>query len=517
MDTHPLSSSDPSVVRELAETDDRPWFKKPNLRALYMVLLPACVGAEMTSAFDTNLMVDLQATGSWELFYNSPGPALLGAMTAMYSLGAILSLAIVPSMVDRQGRRASIIFGCGLMLIGATLQGASQNLPMFLSARLILGFGAPFSIVGSASLIGELSHPKERAVMTSLFNGFFGIGTIIIAGITLVTYDMQSDWGWRIPSLLQATPSVMQLVFILLVPESPRWLLSKGRGAEALAILVKYHGEGDTQSTFVRAEYADIEKTLRTEMRAGGRGWLELFATPGMRKRAMLAAFLGIAVQWSGVGLIASYLPRILDTIGIHENITKNRINLAHSCWALLCATTLALTMPRFKRRTAFLTSTSLTALVMVGWTVAAVEWTETQTRGSAGAVLIFIFLFTPAMSMGYGVLLYTYLTELFPFHIRAKGIVLYTGFSRTSVFIGQLVNPIGLDNAGWKYYLIYCIFLSVQVAFIYLTFPETANRTLEELTFLYEGGCKNVGGGIPGKAPPTKPEVTEVETVKVM
>lgn len=205
---------------------------------------------------------------------------------------------------------------------------------MFIAARFILGFGVPFSIVGSASLIAgetmihycsipsqspinllELSYPKERAVMTSLFNGFFGIGasaspyglkvdsnflgigSIIIASISLRTYSMHSNWGWRIPSFLQATPSLIQLIFVLLIPDSPRWLLSKGRGAEAAAILIKYHAEGDAHSELVKVEYAEIEKTFREEMKAARRGWLELFATPRMQKRAMLAVFLGLAVQ----------------------------------------------------------------------------------------------------------------------------------------------------------------------------------------------------------------------------
>jgi hypothetical protein len=108
---------------------------------------------------------------------------------------------------------------------------------------------------------------------------------------------MHSNWGWRIPSFLQATPSLIQLIFVLLIPDSPRWLLSKGRGAEAAAILIKYHAEGDAHSELVKVEYAEIEKTFREEMKAARRGWLELFATPRMRKRAMLAVFLGLAIQ----------------------------------------------------------------------------------------------------------------------------------------------------------------------------------------------------------------------------
>ncbi len=71
---------------------------------------------------------------------------------------------------------------------------------------------------------------------------------------------MDSNWGWRIPSLVQVVPSVLQITFIFFIPDSPRWLISKGRGEEAYAILVKYHAEGDVDSEFVKAEYARLRR-----------------------------------------------------------------------------------------------------------------------------------------------------------------------------------------------------------------------------------------------------------------
>lgn len=114
---------------------------------------------------------------------------------------------------------------------------------------------------------------------------------------------MQSNWGWRIPSILQITPSFLQLTFIFFLPESPRWLISKGRGDEALAILVKYHAEGDADSEFVKAEYVQIEKTLELELETAKVGWKEMVANSGMRKRLLIASFLGLFTQWSGNGL----------------------------------------------------------------------------------------------------------------------------------------------------------------------------------------------------------------------
>ena len=122
---------------------------------------------------------------------------------------------------------------------------------------------------------------------------------------------MPNNWGWRIPSLLQVLPSLLQISFIWLIPESPRWLVSKGRGSEAYAILVKYHAEGDENSNFVKAEYAQIKQTLEAELKIAQTGRKDVFSTPGMRKRVIVASFLGLFTQWSGTGLISLALQSI--------------------------------------------------------------------------------------------------------------------------------------------------------------------------------------------------------------
>lgn len=133
--------------------------------------------------------------------------------------------------------------------------------------------------------------------------------------------------------------------------------MARGRGEEAYAILAKYHAEGDVNSELVKAEFAEIEKTLELERENNKHGWLALLASPGMRKRLLVGSFLGLATQWSGNGLTSYYLSPILDNVGIHDNREKNLINLAMTCWGFLNATCLALTMPRLKRRAVYLVS----------------------------------------------------------------------------------------------------------------------------------------------------------------
>lgn len=476
------------TVSKLVAQDTTPWYKKPNLRLLYLLFFPTCIGVEMTSGFDSSMMNGLQAVDSWDAFFNSPRSVLLGLMSAMYSLGAVIALPFVPLVTDGIGRKWTIIVSSAIMIAGAVIQTTAHNFVMFIMARFILGVGIPFAIVAASSLIGELSHPKERAILGSLFNSCYFIGAIVAAGTTLGTFRMNSNWGWRIPSLLQVVPSALQVVFCFFLPESPRWLVSRGRGAEAFATLAKYHAEGDTESELVKAEYVQIEKTLELERSTKSSvGWKDMLSTPGMRRRVLVCAMLGLFTQWSGNGLTSYFLARILDNVGVTDNRTKNLVNLANTCWSFLNATILALTVSRFKRRSAYLLCASSLLLIFTGWTIASARYAISGDQGSSRAVIAFIFLYSPAYNVGYNALTYTFLVELFPFHVRAKGITIFQAFGRMAGFFNTFVNPIGIAEAGWKYYISYVVFLAYEVVFIYFLFPETSGRSLEELAFLYE------------------------------
>jgi fucose permease len=90
---------------------------------------------------------------------------------------------------------------------------------MFIFSRIFLGHGIVYAIISGAALLGELGQPKERAFLGSMFNAFFGVGYILGAGIVVRTLPIPNDWSWRLPSTLQAVPSVVQIAFAFTVPE----------------------------------------------------------------------------------------------------------------------------------------------------------------------------------------------------------------------------------------------------------------------------------------------------------
>jgi MFS family permease len=162
---------------------------------------------------------------------------------------------------------------------------------------MILGFGIVFCIVSGSAMLGELSYPKERPILTSMFNASWFVGSLIAAGIVVKTANIHGNWSWRLPSLLQACPSLVQMALVLWVsivqievklansshsflPESPRYLISKDRREEAFDILVYYHAEGDRDSVFVKAEMVQIETTIQIELEASKLTWMDMLRTP---------------------------------------------------------------------------------------------------------------------------------------------------------------------------------------------------------------------------------------------
>lgn len=492
---------DPILTR-LVDEDKVPWYRKKNLRILYFLLYPTCMGIEITSGFDSQLINGLQLVPKWLQYFGTPvkgkagtyevvGP-LLGIVSASYSLGAIIGVPVVPWVAQLVGRRWSIFLGSCVMCIGALIQGFAQNAAMYIIARMLLGFGIIFCIVSGSAMLGELSYPKERAKMTSMFNASYFVGQIIAAGIVVRTSAIKTDWGWRLPSLLQMVPSLMQMAFVFFLPESPRYLISKDRREEAFDILCHYHAEGDRDSLFVKAEMAQIETTIKIELEAAKLSWMDMVNTPGMRRRTFIASAMGVYTQWSGNTLISFYLGKILGMIGYTDTYTKTMINLGNTGWSLINGTIIALYAPRFPRRKMFLIGATGMLCVYIGWTVGmsyamdAVAHKKNN-KGAGIAVLFFIYFYSLWYNIGNNALTYTYLVELFPYAERSRGIAIEQFWGRSAAFFTNFVNPIGMDNAGWKYLLMYIATILCEILTIWFFYPETYGRTLEELAFLFE------------------------------
>ncbi|KAK4149378.1 putative lactose permease [Chaetomidium leptoderma] len=480
-------NGDQNLIHRMAVEDPVPWYKKPNLRTMYLLLFPCVIGIEMTSGFDSQIINAAQLLPEWQKFFDHPTGSYSGILASSLPLGSVIGLPLIPLVNDNFGRRWCIMFGSCVMIIGTIIQGFAINGTMYILARAIIGFGLPYAIVAGSCLIGELGYPKERPILTSLFNACYFIGAIVAAGTTYGTQDIPNTWSWRIPSFLQMAPSLLQVIFVFFLPESPRFLMSKDRYEEAEQVLIKYHAEGNAESEFVKAEIAEIKTTLQIEMENSKRSWMDLLRTSGMRRRVVIGSLLGLFTQLSGNVLISYYLGDVLNLIGYTDPTFKAQYNLGNNCWSLVCGVSAALVVMRFKRRTMYLTGILSILAVYIAWTTCTAIFITYHSDVAAKLSLFWIYAYSPAYNLCFNALTYTYLIEIFPYAQRARGISIFQFWGKAAQFFGTNVNPIGTQAISWKYLLVYCCWIFVEAVLIWFLWPETSGRSLEELAFLFE------------------------------
>ena len=122
-----------------------------------------------------------------------------------------------------------------------------------------VGFGVAIAGLAAPMLVTELAFPTHRATLTSLYNTSWLLGSIVAAWCTYGTFRISSTWSWRIPSLLQALPSFIQLACLWLIPESPRWLIDRGKSERARATITKYHCQDDPDDPLLEFEMLESE------------------------------------------------------------------------------------------------------------------------------------------------------------------------------------------------------------------------------------------------------------------
>jgi len=147
---------------------------------------------------------------------------------------------------------------------------------------------------------------------------------LVVSILSLGTNYIPTNWSWRIPALVQGFPSVIQIIFIWWVPESPRYLIAKDKHEKALDILARYHGNGNANHPTVQFEFREIKETIKLEMEANSNtSYLDFFRTKGNRYRLAVLFSLGLFSQWSGNGIISNYSNMLYEEAGISRSERK--------------------------------------------------------------------------------------------------------------------------------------------------------------------------------------------------
>ncbi|EQC26421.1 hypothetical protein SDRG_15766 [Saprolegnia diclina VS20] len=232
--------------------------------------------------------------------------------------GAILGAAAGSCANDAWGRRRVILISAVLFAIGSALMGFAQSKYELIFGRLSVGLGLGLSSLTIPLYIAEVSPPEQRGTLVS-------INTLLVTGgqffATVFAAAMSSHpTGWRYMLGLATLPAVLQFIGFLYLPESPRWLISKGRMEEAELAITAIRGEDADQEGLLTRELNRIEAEVKREE---GRGsWHELYRTDSVRRALILGCSLQALQQFCGINTVMYYGVSIIRMAGFSNNQT---------------------------------------------------------------------------------------------------------------------------------------------------------------------------------------------------
>ncbi|PPQ94928.1 hypothetical protein CVT25_004414 [Psilocybe cyanescens] len=426
-------------------------------------------------------------------------------------LQGLIASIFVAYLADSFGRRITIQIGAAIYIVGGVLQTVAHSMDMMLAGRFFAGFGvgivsdlAPlyqvkchkdsYSIRLERVKQAEIAHPSIRGRLTTLQQFMLGIGAFCASWITYGTSAglKGTQAEWRVPLGIQIVPAIPLLAFMLLLPESPRWLAEKGRMDEgeslvghlfihpwtnnaplALATLARLHSRGDQTDRFVLSQIEDMKADIYKAKDIGESSWKELFTVPSNLRRVSLGYILQFSVQMTGVSAIQYYSTTIFTTMGF----SSTRILLfqsINSIIALIGEACCVIWVDHTGRRKPLIIGNIASGLSFVVGAILMARW-----PGTVDKTWVFNFFFSACI----GPLSWAYPAEIFSTRTRAKSTAITSSSSWISNFFIAQVTPRAFAAIGWN------------ALFIWAFFPETSGRRLEEMDDLFEKAPLLIGG----------------------
>jgi sugar porter (SP) family MFS transporter len=404
------------------------------------------------------------------------GSLRLGWAVSCLGWGAMAGNLAAGFLSDRFGRRAVLRLTAVLFMGSALLAATATSFSVFVMARICGGLGVGAAILTAPVYIAEIAPANRRGGLVSLNQLMIVIGISVSFFSNYFLVGLGADsWRWMLG--VQVVPATLFLLLLATVPESPRWLLGKGRSSQALSVLTSLHGAGAAQQ-----ELAEIQQSLRAAASTA-----RIRSVFGARLRFVLLFAVGIAFfqQITGINAIFYYLPTIFAQAGgglataFGQSVLVGLVNVGMTLVAIRL-------IDRLGRRPLLLTGVSGMALALL-----TISWAFHSAPAAPGAVplvnahlvLFAIITFVACFAISLGPVMWVMLAEIFPNEERAAAISV-VGFWNSLVSASvTLIFPWELARFGSAgTFLGYGLMALVGLLFLAIYAPETKGRTLEEL-----------------------------------
>jgi sugar porter (SP) family MFS transporter len=388
---------------------------------------------------------------------------------AILLAGAVVGVVCGGTVVDRLGRHRTLILVGAIYVVGALGSSLITYLPLIYTSRFLLGLS-----VGSSSLvvpmyIAEIAPARIRGRLVSFNQLFVALGIFVSY---LVGYAFAPIQGWRWMIGLAAVPAIIMIIGLLPLPESPRWLASKGRNEEALAVL------GRTRATREEAdaELEDITGAIRSEHAVSYRS---LFRTRGVRRGILIGVVVAATNQLSGVNAILYYAPTMLKQAGFGDSSAI--LSSVGIGGAFLLFTLIGLLLVDFLGRRWLLIGGTLIVAIALAAIGALYLVPQSSTVGVLLVIGLMVYEGVFAASLGIGIWLVN--SEVLPNRVRGKaqsfGTVTHWGLDLIiSLVVLTVISSLSTTGLFWGF----AVFAILGLIVMSRILPETKGRSLEEI-----------------------------------
>lgn len=446
--------------------------KQKNLGFVMLIIITAAISG-LLFGFDTGVISGALGFIS-TTFHISPYQVVLKEMiVSSVPIGALAGAIISGKSSDFLGRRKSIILSAVAFVIGTTLTATAFDVTEIIIGRLVMGFAIGVSAMIVPMYLAEISPPKIRGIAVFIFQLAITIG-IMLAFV--INYLFAGNENWRAMFFVGLAPAVILWLGMLALPKSPRWLMIKGKKAEAKKILAKLGND------LAKDELKDIEDSIKHKQS----GFKELFSK---RNRPLIIITFGLFVfqQLTGINTIFYYAPTIFHSAGYIGDKGAILASVATGVCNVLSTFVGIALVDRWGRRKLLhfgmagmvicLTVLGLAYHHVFGHNIAALTMVS---------ILAFIFFFATSIAG----CAYLVMSELFPLRLRSAGMATAScanwGFNiLVSATFLSLIQAIGIGNT----FFLYAACTAAGLIFITKLLPETKGVTLEHIEAnLYAG-----------------------------
>ncbi|TVU16618.1 hypothetical protein EJB05_40191, partial [Eragrostis curvula] len=417
---------------------------------------------------------------------------LVGCLSFISLLGSIAA----GRTSDIIGRKWTIGLAAAVFQAGAAIMTAAPSFAVLMAGRLLAGIGIGIGIMVAPVYISEITPATLRGSMASFPEIFISLGILLGYVSNLIFAGLPDHINWRVMLAAGILPSISIAFVLMVIPESPRWLVMQNRAGEARAVLLKVT---DTEEE-AEERLTEIEEAARATAGSGKAVWRELLR-PSPVIRRMLITGVGVQVfqQATGIDALVYYSPTIFRDAGI----TTERQLLAATVAVGLTKTAfiviaIALVDRVGRKPLLYVSTVGITAcLAVLAASLSLLARGALPGGAAIGLAILTVCGFVAFFSVGIGPINMVLSSEIFPLRLRAQAVGI--GFALNRMTSGavamsflSICNAVSVAGAFTGFAAV----SALSVAFVHLLVPETSGKTLEQIESLFGGG----GGATSGE-----------------